>query len=114
MKPVVPVSQHICCLSAGVIHHPESCSMSPLPAAWLNRAVTPVPEWLSIPHLSLVYTLDGCFQLGPGDGQHTFQLRWGPKSPLINATEGVSREDLELGYWISNTTLFTYRFFEPG
>ena len=105
MMPAVLASQHICFLSAGVIHQSwtkrgqtplGSCSMSLLPAALLNMAIIIMPEWLGLPHLKLAWVLDGCFNLGPSEGQHTFQLRYGQKYPLNNAMEAVSTEDLQL------------------
>lgn len=52
--------------------------------------------------------LDGCFNLGLGEGQHTFQFRRGQKSSLHNVMEAVSIENLELGDLSSNPSLFTY------
>lgn len=109
MKPAVPVSPHICRLSAGVIHQcvtergqasSESCSTSLLPDALLKMAIIIMPGWPALPHLRRVWMLEGCFNLGPGEGQHTFQLRCGRKSALNNATQAVRTEDLELGGWV--------------
>ena len=102
MKPTVLVSQHICLLSAGVTHQcmtergqapSESCSMSLLPDASLKMAIIIMPEWPSLPHLREGWMLDRCFNLGPGEGQHTFPFWCGQKSPQNNATEVGRTED---------------------
>lgn len=83
------ISAHLLPLSRG---HPsvhdqkgpaplESCTMSLLPDASLKMAIIILPEWPSLPHLRRVWMLDRCFNLGPGERQHTFQLRCGQKSP---------------------------------